>query len=153
MYGWYRRRAAGRGEPGLDGYGRGPDADQSAVITALRQIQAADRQVVVLHYLVGEPVEQIAREVGIPAGTVRARLTRGRRGDSRHRAETLRVIAAVLVLAVIGGTALALSAGPAPDHPGRLGRLLAGRASGASAHEVRKSSRTGARTPGFTLCV
>ena len=149
MYGWYRRRPSVRGGPGLGGDSPGPDAEQPAVIRAMGQIQAAERQVIVLHDLVGKSVDQIAREVGIPAGTVRARLSRGRRGlepmredvgvllaeaaadvtatiaprpaqlirqrgDSRRRADALRVLAALLVLAIIGSAALTLSAGAGP---------------------------------------
>jgi DNA-directed RNA polymerase specialized sigma24 family protein len=35
--------------------------------------------VIVLHHLVGLPVEEVARELGVPAGTVKSRLARGRR--------------------------------------------------------------------------
>lgn len=149
MYGWYRRRPAVGAGPGLGGDWPGLDAEQSAVVRAMRQIQAADRQVIVLHDLVGKSVRQIAREVGVPAGTVRARLSRGRRGldpmredlgallaeaaadvtatieprpahlirqrgDRRRRADALRVLTAVLVLAIIGSAALTLSAGAGP---------------------------------------
>jgi RNA polymerase sigma-70 factor (ECF subfamily) len=37
------------------------------------------RQVIVLHHLVGLPVEEVARELRVPTGTVKSRLTRGRR--------------------------------------------------------------------------
>jgi RNA polymerase sigma-70 factor (ECF subfamily) len=33
----------------------------------------------VLHHLVGLPVEEVARELRVPTGTVKSRLTRGRR--------------------------------------------------------------------------
>jgi RNA polymerase sigma-70 factor (ECF subfamily) len=32
----------------------------------------------VLHHLVGLPVEEVARELGVPTGTVKSRLARGR---------------------------------------------------------------------------
>jgi RNA polymerase sigma-70 factor, ECF subfamily len=35
--------------------------------------------VIVLHHLLELPVEQVARELGIPTGTVKGRLWRGRR--------------------------------------------------------------------------
>jgi RNA polymerase sigma-70 factor (ECF subfamily) len=35
--------------------------------------------VIVLHHLLELPVEQVARELGIPTGTVKGRLSRGRR--------------------------------------------------------------------------
>lgn len=55
-----------------------PSEDHVALVTALRQIPEAQRHAVVLHHLVGLSVEEIAREVGSPAGTVKARLSRGR---------------------------------------------------------------------------
>jgi RNA polymerase sigma-70 factor (ECF subfamily) len=42
-------------------------------------LPARERQVLVLHYLVDLSVEAIARECGLPAGTVRTRLADGRR--------------------------------------------------------------------------
>lgn len=46
---------------------------------ALRGLPLGQRQVVVLHHLVGLPVEEVAGELGVPAGTVKSRLARGRR--------------------------------------------------------------------------
>jgi RNA polymerase sigma-70 factor (ECF subfamily) len=46
---------------------------------ALRVLPLGQRQVIVLHHLVGLPVEEVARELGLPAGTVKSRLARGRR--------------------------------------------------------------------------
>jgi RNA polymerase sigma-70 factor, ECF subfamily len=46
---------------------------------ALRALPLGQRQVIVLHHLVGLPVEEVARELGVPAGTVKSRLARGRR--------------------------------------------------------------------------
>lgn len=57
----------------------GLSPDYVAIIAALRQIPSAPRQVIVLHHLVGLPVEEIARQFRLPAGTVKARLARGRR--------------------------------------------------------------------------
>ena len=45
---------------------------------ALRALPLGQRQVIVLHHLVGLPVEEVARELGLPAGTVKSRLARGR---------------------------------------------------------------------------
>ena len=45
---------------------------------ALRALPLGQRQVIVLHHLVGLPVEQVAGELGVPAGTVKSRLARGR---------------------------------------------------------------------------
>jgi RNA polymerase sigma-70 factor (ECF subfamily) len=41
-------------------------------------LPARQRHVVVLHHLVGLPVEQIAAELDVPVGTVKSRLSRGR---------------------------------------------------------------------------
>jgi RNA polymerase sigma-70 factor, ECF subfamily len=57
----------------------GLSPDQLALVSALRKIPEAQRRVIVLHHLVGLPVEQIAQETGTPTGTVKARLARGRR--------------------------------------------------------------------------
>ena len=46
---------------------------------ALRALPLGQRQVIVLHHLVGLPVEEVARELQVPTGTVKSRLARGRR--------------------------------------------------------------------------
>ncbi len=45
---------------------------------ALGTLPMAQRQAIVLHHLVGLPVDQVAAELGVPSGTVKARLSRGR---------------------------------------------------------------------------
>ena len=45
---------------------------------ALRALPLAQRQVIVLHHLVGLPVEEVARELRLAPGTVKSRLARGR---------------------------------------------------------------------------
>lgn len=55
-----------------------PGPDRVAVIDALRRIPASQRQAIVLYHLLGMRVEQVARETGVPPGTVKARLARGR---------------------------------------------------------------------------
>jgi RNA polymerase sigma-70 factor, ECF subfamily len=45
---------------------------------ALRALPQAQRQVIVLHHLVGLPVEEIAGELRLAPGTVKSRLARGR---------------------------------------------------------------------------
>lgn len=52
--------------------------DRTALMAALRRLPAPQREAVVLHHLVGMSVEQIADHKGTPAGTVKARLSRGR---------------------------------------------------------------------------
>lgn len=58
---------------------RGPGTDTVEVVAALRQLPEDQRVVLALHYLVGLPVADVARETGIPIGTVKSRLSRGRR--------------------------------------------------------------------------
>jgi RNA polymerase sigma-70 factor (sigma-E family) len=72
-----RSEPRNRAMPGLS-------PDHVALVTALREIPAAQRRVIVLHHLVGLTVEEIAREVGSPTGTVKARLARGRRALAEH---------------------------------------------------------------------
>jgi RNA polymerase sigma-70 factor (ECF subfamily) len=71
------RRAAHRkhGPPGNEA---GLNPDYVAVVAALRKISADQRQAIVLHHLVGLTVDEIARDTRVPAGTVKARLSRGR---------------------------------------------------------------------------
>ena len=57
----------------------GPGPDAVAVVTALGRIPVSQRTAIVLHYLVGLPVAEVAVETGVPVGTVKARLSRGRR--------------------------------------------------------------------------
>jgi RNA polymerase sigma-70 factor (ECF subfamily) len=45
---------------------------------ALRALPLGQRQVIVLHHLVGLPVEDVARELRLATGTVKSRLARGR---------------------------------------------------------------------------
>lgn len=68
------------------GFGETPDAaspgdglEHSDVAAALAGLPMAQREVVVLHYLADLPVEQIARDFGVPSGTVKSRLAAGRR--------------------------------------------------------------------------
>ncbi|HEY8472904.1 MAG TPA: SigE family RNA polymerase sigma factor [Natronosporangium sp.] len=57
----------------------GPGPDTVALVTALNQIPSAQRTAIVLHHLLGLPVAEVAAETGVPEGTVKARLSRGRR--------------------------------------------------------------------------
>ena len=52
---------------------------------ALLDLPIRERQVVVMHYLADLPIDAIAQECGLPAGTVKTRLAAGR----RHLAERL----------------------------------------------------------------
>lgn len=50
---------------------------------ALRQLPVEQRQALVLFYLVGMPVAEVAAEAGVSVGTVKSRLHRGRHGLAR----------------------------------------------------------------------
>lgn len=53
-------------------------SDHVAVTTALARLDPDQRHVVVLHYLADLGTAEIAAELGIPEGTVKSRLARGR---------------------------------------------------------------------------
>jgi RNA polymerase sigma-70 factor (ECF subfamily) len=57
----------------------GPDADSVALVGALARIPLDQRTAIVLHHLCDLPVAEVARETGVAVGTVKARLSRGRR--------------------------------------------------------------------------
>jgi len=50
-----------------------------ALVQALRTLPVRQRQAIVLHYLVDLPVAEIAQMLGVPQGTVKSLLARGRR--------------------------------------------------------------------------
>lgn len=69
-----RHQAADRGpEPTV---GVGPE--HVALVTALRRLDPGQREVVVLHHLADLSVAEIAADLGLPVGTVKSRLGRGR---------------------------------------------------------------------------
>ena len=55
-----------------------PRLDRIVLVRALNQIPAEQRRAIVLHHLCDLSVDDVAREVGAPVGTVKARLSRGR---------------------------------------------------------------------------
>jgi RNA polymerase sigma-70 factor (ECF subfamily) len=55
------------------------DTDSHVVLLqALRKLPAGQREVIALYYLADLSVEQVADTLGLPTGTVKARLSRGR---------------------------------------------------------------------------
>jgi RNA polymerase sigma-70 factor (ECF subfamily) len=48
------------------------------VVRALEQLPPAQRKVLVLHYVADRSVEDVARELQLPLGTVKSHLSRGR---------------------------------------------------------------------------
>lgn len=56
-----------------------PPSETSVVlVSALRRLPAAQRRVICLHYLLDRSVADIAAETGVPEGTVKSWLSRGR---------------------------------------------------------------------------
>lgn len=57
-----------------------PPLDEAhvALVAALKQLPDAQRQALVLHHIADLSVQAVADEVGVPTGTVKARLSRGR---------------------------------------------------------------------------
>ena len=64
------------------------------LLTALRGLPRTQREAIALHHLVDLPVQEVAAVLGVPTGTVKARLARGRvalaasLGDDDTRAES-----------------------------------------------------------------
>ncbi|GAA4464468.1 SigE family RNA polymerase sigma factor [Phytohabitans houttuyneae] len=55
-----------------------PGPDTVDIVTAMRRLPQEQRTALTLYYLLGLSVADVARETGAPAGTVKARLARGR---------------------------------------------------------------------------
>lgn len=56
----------------------GISEDHLALVTAMRRLRVAEREVLALHYFADLSVARIAGELGLPEGTVKTRLKRGR---------------------------------------------------------------------------
>ncbi len=52
--------------------------DRLDLLAALRQLPSAQREAIALHHLADLPVAEVALTLGVPEGTVKARLARGR---------------------------------------------------------------------------
>jgi RNA polymerase sigma-70 factor (ECF subfamily) len=63
-----------------------PSPDRVAVVQALAKIPAPQRKAVVLHYMGGLSVAEIAAQEQVPEGTVKSWLSRGRSALGRHLA-------------------------------------------------------------------
>lgn len=57
---------------------RPPDVDRVALLAAMKQLSPTLREAVGLFYLADLSIDQISAALGAPAGTVKARLSRGR---------------------------------------------------------------------------
>ena len=67
----------------------GPTPDRVAFIDALRRVPGEQRRALVLYYVCDLSVAQIAAETGVPEGTVKARLARGRTGLAPYLRESV----------------------------------------------------------------
>src|SRR5262245_52723097 len=56
----------------------GESEGQLDLLDALRKLPAGQREVIALHHLADLTVDQVADTLGLPSGTVKARLSRGR---------------------------------------------------------------------------
>ncbi|MGW1058677.1 RNA polymerase sigma factor [Micromonospora rubida] len=56
---------------------RGPE--HLALLAALRDLPEGQRHALALHYLVDLPVDEVAETLGVSAGTIKSRLSRGRK--------------------------------------------------------------------------
>jgi RNA polymerase sigma-70 factor (ECF subfamily) len=78
----WRRTVRGRRDPdrALTAATSAPAPSEAhvAVVAALQQLPADQRRTLVLHHIADLSVADVAREVGVPEGTVKARLARGR---------------------------------------------------------------------------
>lgn len=83
---WRRARMFGSLAPRLVTASSTPGIsdDHVAVIEALRAMPASHREVLALFYLGDLTVQQVAESLGIPEGTVKSRLSRGREMLSPH---------------------------------------------------------------------
>ena len=80
------RRHLLRREPPPEAPALGPD--HVVLVAALRTLPADQRRAIVLHHLVDLPVHQVAEELGVPAGTVKSWLHRGRAALAAYLSET-----------------------------------------------------------------
>ena len=86
---WRRARVAGRimprfrAELSIELGPRAPE-DHVAIVYALSQLSAQVRLTAVLHYVADLTVAQIAHELSVPEGTVKARLARARAQMAGH---------------------------------------------------------------------
>ena len=67
-----------------------PGPEHVDLVNALATLPEAQRRALVLHHLCDLPVHEVAREVGAPEGTVKARLSRGRAALALALADTPR---------------------------------------------------------------
>lgn len=77
---WRRLRRYAKLEPRLAQEAPpAPDStERIALLAALRALPDVQREAIALHHLADLPVQEVAATLGVPVGTVKARLSRGR---------------------------------------------------------------------------
>jgi len=65
-----------------------PPADVVLLVSALRRLPVRQRSAIVLHYLTDLSVEQVAKEMQSPVGTVKSWLARGRKALAEELTES-----------------------------------------------------------------
>jgi RNA polymerase sigma-70 factor (sigma-E family) len=144
---WRRLRVAASFLAGYSTHESVPELnpDHVAVVAALRNLPQRQREVIVWHHIADQPVDEVARQLGIPVGTVKTWLQRGRHSLAAElgtnvqdhvvtpasdrvieRAERLRrnktsllVAGIVLLIAIVTGAIQLLRPAPrAPVQPG-----------------------------------
>lgn len=71
-------------------------AEEVAVTEALRHLSRPQREALVLYHLIGLSVGEVAGELGVPVGTVKARLARGRRALAQQFEEPRALLQGVM---------------------------------------------------------
>lgn len=80
----FRRRQMGErllgraAAPARDAHRPSLSEDRMDLVAALRALPVSQRETLALHYLADLPVAEVAETLGVPVGTVKARLSRGR---------------------------------------------------------------------------
>ncbi|GLH96007.1 SigE family RNA polymerase sigma factor [Phytohabitans aurantiacus] len=65
----------------------GMSPDRVALVEALRRLPRRTREAIVLHHIADLPVDEVAAALGVSAGTVKSRLSRGRAALARLLAD------------------------------------------------------------------
>ena len=94
----HRRRRLGDALHLVRSVGQRTDTDPAlasdahvVLVEALRRLPAAQREVIGLHHLADLPVAEVAATLGVPVGTVKAQLSRGRAALAAVLAEPVHV--------------------------------------------------------------